>query len=100
MPIIMFIAAVACIIKANIVFYQILDEVNANRPPNQQTSFIFVNVRAFDILSQHAALFTTSRKRKPMYLWTGVGFVLLFSAFPLCVAWLLPLLPARPQTPN
>jgi len=75
------VAATACIITANVIFYQILDEVNAQRPSDQQISFLFVNVKVFDVLRQHAGLFPSSHKRKSMGIWTGVGFALLLLTF-------------------
>jgi hypothetical protein len=59
----LFIAAgTACIITSNVVFYHIVDDVNSKRPPEQQSSFIFVNVRFFEITGEHARLFPDSRK--------------------------------------
>jgi hypothetical protein len=78
----MFIAAgTACIITSNVIFYQILNEVNSKRPAEQQFGFIFVNVRAFEITGEHARLFPESRKRKLMYVWTGIGFALFLMTF-------------------
>jgi hypothetical protein len=89
---VMFVAAIVCIIRANIIFifYQILDEVNAKRPLSQQTSFVFVNLKMFDIQSQHEAFFPSSQKRKQFYIWTGIGLALLFSAFLSCIVWPVP----------
>jgi hypothetical protein len=87
--------AVVCMLWSTLIFYEILDEVNAKRPLSQQISPIFVNLKTFDILSQHVALFPSSQKRKQMYILGGVGVALIFSAFPSCITWLLPLLPAR-----
>jgi hypothetical protein len=78
---VLFAAATACIIKANVIFYQIFDEVNSKRPPERQFSFIFVNVRAFEITGKHGRLFPESQKRKLMYVWGGIGFALALVAF-------------------
>ena len=72
----LFLGATACIIKANIIFNQILNEVNAKRPPAQQFSFIFVNIRAFEITREHARLFPESQKRTLTNAWAGIGFAL------------------------
>jgi hypothetical protein len=41
----LFVAAIVFIIRANFIFFRILDEVNANRPDSQQISFLFVSLR-------------------------------------------------------
>ena len=74
-------AGIACLITSNVIFYQILNEVNSKRPAEQQFGFIFVNVRAFEITGEHARLFPESRKRKLMYVWTGIGFALFLMTF-------------------
>jgi hypothetical protein len=74
-------AGTACIVTSNVIFYQILNEVNSRRPPAQQFSFIFVNVRAFEITGEHARLFPESQKRKLMYRWAGIGFALFLMVF-------------------
>ena len=78
-PILLFVLLVAdtaCIVKANVIFYQILDEVNSKLPPERQFSSIFVNVRSFAITGEHARLFPESQRRKLMYFWGGIGFAL------------------------
>jgi hypothetical protein len=74
-------AGTACIIISNVIFYQIFDDVNSKHPPEQQFSFIFVNVRFFEITGEHARLFPESRKRSLMYVWAGSGFALFLTAF-------------------
>ena len=78
-------AGAASIVTSNVVFYQILNEVNSKRPPEQPFRFIFVGIRAFEITREHARLFPDSRKRKLMLAWAGIGFALflsvLFSGF-------------------
>jgi hypothetical protein len=69
-------AGTASIVTSNVVLYQILNEVNSRRPAEQQFSFFFVSVRAFEIAREHAKLFPDSRKRKLMLAWTGIGFAL------------------------
>ena len=75
------VAATACIVTANVIFYQILAEVNAKRPADQQVSFLFVNVWMFAILRQHAGFFPSSQKRKQMWIWARVGFALFLLTF-------------------
>lgn len=53
-------ASTACIITSNVVFFQILSEVNSQRPPERQFSFMFVDVRLFEIMRDHARLFPES----------------------------------------
>lgn len=77
-----FVAATACIITANTIFYKILDEVNSKLPQQQQFGFLFVNLKMFGILRKHAEFFPTSQSRKRMFIWAGVGFALMFGAFP------------------
>ena len=74
------VTATGCIVVANVTFHQILDEVNAKRPPDQRFSLFFANVRAFEVLGQHTAFFPESQRRNLMYVWTGIGFVLLLLA--------------------
>lgn len=69
-------AGTACVITSNVIVYQILTEVNSRRSPVQSFSFIFVNVRAFKITSEHARLYPESQKWKLMYVWAGIGFAL------------------------
>jgi len=69
-------AGTACIITSNVLFYRICAEVNSKRPQAQQFSFLFVNIRFFEITGEHARLFPQSRKRSLMYLWAGSGFAL------------------------
>jgi hypothetical protein len=61
--VVMFIAAMVCIIRANIIFYQIVDGVNAKCRLRRQISFIFVNFKMFDIQSQHQAFFPFTIKK-------------------------------------
>jgi hypothetical protein len=74
-------AGTTCIITSNVIFYQILKEVNSRRPRAQQFSFIFVNVRLFKITGEHTRLYPESQKRKLMYVWAGVGFALFLTVF-------------------
>ena len=70
------IAGAASIVTSNVIFYQILNEVNSRRPPEQQFSLIFASVRAFEITREHARLFPGSDKRKLMFACAGTGFAL------------------------
>jgi hypothetical protein len=88
--IVIMVAAQTCLLKAYLVSSEILDEVNTKLPSNQQISPIFVNWKAFDIQSQHAALFPSSKKRKQLYIWSGCGTVLI-----LAFASLLPAIVVR-----
>jgi hypothetical protein len=74
-------AGTACIITSSVMFYQILNEVTSKRPPEQQFSFIFVNVRFFEITGEHARLFPESQKRRLMYVWAGIEFALFLIVF-------------------
>jgi hypothetical protein len=55
-----FVAAMVCIVGTNLMFYQILDEVNAKLPPEPQIGFLLVSLRMFGILDQHAGFFASS----------------------------------------
>jgi hypothetical protein len=74
-------AGTACIITSNVIFYQILSEVNSRRPRAQQFSFIFVNIRLFEITGEHARLYPESQKRKLMWVWFGVGSALFLTVW-------------------
>jgi hypothetical protein len=71
------VAATAFIVRANAIFYRILDEVNANRAASQRISFLFVNLRFGEVLSEHGKLFPIDPKRRRMKISMVVGFALL-----------------------
>ena len=71
------VGATSCIITANVVFYQIMTEVNSTRTLKDRYTVILVSLRAPEILREHAHLFPESAKRKRMFTWSGVGFALL-----------------------
>lgn len=70
----LFVTAVVFIIRANIIFYRILDDVNANRAAGQQISFLFVNFRLGEVMSEHGKLFARDPKRRQMKISLGIGF--------------------------
>jgi hypothetical protein len=70
----------ASLVTSNVIFYQILNEVNSRRPLEQQFSFIFAGARAFEVAREHARLFPGSDKRKLMFAWAGTGFALFLAA--------------------
>jgi hypothetical protein len=71
----------ACIITSNVIFYQILSDVNSRRPRAEQFSFILVRARVFKITGEHSGLYPGSQKRKLMYLWAAIGFASFFAVF-------------------
>jgi 4-amino-4-deoxy-L-arabinose transferase-like glycosyltransferase len=75
-----FIVAIACIVTATVIFYQIWNEVNSERPPDREFGFLFVNTRFFEVMSEHAHSFPKSNKRNSLYVWAGIGFVLAFAS--------------------
>jgi hypothetical protein len=75
------VAAIGCIFAANVIFFQILDEVNAKRLQEQLVGFSFVNVKGPDVLREHARFFPNSQKRRRMHVCAGVGFTLLLLTF-------------------
>jgi hypothetical protein len=70
----LFVAAVVFIIRANLIFYRIFGDVNANRAANQQISFLFVNLRFGEVMSEHGKLFPRDPKRRQMKISVGIGF--------------------------
>ena len=70
---ILFLVAVAFIIKANVIFYRILDEVNAARQRSDQISFLFVGLRFTEVIGEHATLFPADRKRNQMKASAGLA---------------------------
>ena len=72
----LFVTATAFIIRAHLIFFRILDEVNANRAASQQISFRFAGV-----MSEHAKLFPMDGKRRriKVCLWVGFALLLLFA---------------------
>ena len=62
----LFVTAVVFIIRANLIFYRILGDVNANRAANQQISFLFVSLRFGEVMSEHGKLFPRDPKRRQM----------------------------------
>jgi hypothetical protein len=77
----LFVAATVFIIRANFIFYSILDEVNANRAGSQQIDSLFVNRRFGEVMSEHGKLFPGDPKKHQMKISFGVGFSLALIAF-------------------
>jgi hypothetical protein len=75
------VTATAFIMRANFIFYRVLDEVNANRAGSQQIGPLFVNLRYGQVMSEHAKLFPGDPKRRQMKISTVVGFSLILVAF-------------------
>jgi hypothetical protein len=48
--------------------------VNANRAASQQISFLFVNLRFGEVMSEHGKLFPIDPKRRQMKISLGIGF--------------------------
>jgi hypothetical protein len=71
-----FIAAVTCIIRANVIFGRILDDVNSSRGANDQISFLFVNLRLRQVLAEHRELLPADDKRRQMKISLWIGFAL------------------------
>jgi hypothetical protein len=65
------------IVRTNFIFYRILDDVNASRAASQQISFLFVNLRFGEVLSEHGKLFPKDLKRRQMKISIVAGFALL-----------------------
>jgi hypothetical protein len=70
----LFVMAVVFITRANVIFYRIFDEVNSNRAANQQISFLFVNLRFEEVMSEHGKLFRRDIKRRQMKTSLRIGF--------------------------
>jgi hypothetical protein len=79
------VTAVVFIVRANFIFYRILDDVNASRAASQQISFLFVNLWFWEILSEHCKLFPSDVKRRQMKISIVTGFTLLLLALTLAV---------------
>jgi hypothetical protein len=77
----LFVTATVFIIRANFIFYSILDEVNANRAGSQQIGPLFVNLEFGEVMSEHGKLFPGDPKRRQMKMSLGVGFSLILIAF-------------------
>jgi hypothetical protein len=73
----LFVTAIVFIVRANFIFYRILDDVNASRAASQQISFLFVNLPFGEVLSEHGKLFPTDLKRRQMKISIVTGFALL-----------------------
>ena len=71
------IATAICIIRANVIFGRILNEVNSSRGANEQISFLFVNLRFGQVLAEHRQLFPADDKRRQMHIWLWTGFALI-----------------------
>jgi len=75
----LFVTAVVFIVRANLIFFRILDEVNAKRAANEQVSFLFVGLRLVEVTSEHGRLFPQDKKRTQMKTATLIGFALLLA---------------------
>jgi hypothetical protein len=73
----LFVVATVFIIRANFIFFRILDEVNANRPASQKISFLFVSLRFKQVMSEHRKLFPSDPKRRQVKISIGAGFLLI-----------------------
>lgn len=63
-----------CLLCSNVIFWDMLNEVNSKRPPAQRFGFFLMNSRVSEIKNEHARLFPQSKKRKLTNIWTLVGF--------------------------
>lgn len=70
------VTAIIFIIRANVIFGRILDEVNSNRGPSEQISFLFVNLRVGQVVAEHQRLFPADQKRRRMKISFGIAFCL------------------------
>jgi hypothetical protein len=73
----LFVAGVGFIVRANFIFFRILDDLNASRPADQQISFLFINFRLPLVLSEHRQLLPSDTKRRQMKISLVTGFALL-----------------------
>lgn len=73
----LFVTAIVFIVRANFIFYRILDDVTASRAASQQISFLFVNLRLGEVLSEHGKLSPADVKRRQMKISIATGFALL-----------------------
>jgi len=71
---VLFVTGTILIIRANVIFGRMLDEVNANRAANEQISFLFVNLRFGQVMTEHARLFPTDKKRRQLKISLGIAF--------------------------
>ena len=73
----LFVTAIVFVVRANFIFYRILDDVNASRAASQQISFLFVSLRFGEVLSEHGKLFPKDLNRRQMKISIVAGFALL-----------------------
>ncbi len=76
-----FVAAVMAVLVAgfllmfsNLVFLDILNEVNLGRTPNQQIRQWFLGVRFYEVLKLHRERHPESRKRRKMWVLAILGW--------------------------
>jgi hypothetical protein len=81
---VLFVAAIVFIVRANLIFFRILDEVNTSRPASGQISFLFVNLRLAEVMTEHGKLFPIDQKRRQMKISVGIGFGLLLAMVLAC----------------
>jgi len=70
-----------CLLCSNVIFWDMLNEVNSKRPPAQRFGFFFMNSRVSEIKNEHARLFPQSQKRKLTNRWALIGFGLFVLSF-------------------
>jgi nitrate reductase NapE component len=73
---VLFVTRTITIIRANVIFSRMLDEVNSNRAANEQISFLFVNLQFGQVIAEHARLFPTDKKRGQLKISLGIAFAL------------------------
>ena len=83
--VLLFANGVGLIIAANFVAYVMLGEVNGRRPPGQQYSMLFYDVRFFEVWGEHKRIYPASRRRLHLVLCFLAGLFLCVTALGIAV---------------
>jgi hypothetical protein len=76
----LFLLFAGCLAVAGVIFSDIFQEVNAERPPEERINVFFLRSQVFELLGEHAQLFPQSHKRRAIWALAGIASALLFLA--------------------
>jgi hypothetical protein len=74
----LFFIAIGCVIRANLLFGEIVTDVNRLLPKEQAIPvFGFTRHLFFDVLAEYRRLYPNGKLARKFYIWTAIGFACL-----------------------
>jgi hypothetical protein len=83
-PLVLLASGTGLVIRANILFFNILGEVNGASPEDRRIDVSAASVMLFTVFSRHRELCPKSRKRSVAVGCAALGFLLVAAA---CMTW-------------